>query len=154
MTTDVENATETIPWETQHDTWQQAETVRRLHNIRHHAKTLQEMIEAPYENDLMNTRIYRALYISQGAMVAASLHQIKGGNPPMVAQVQCRFAETAPVPAAQQLHGVALTPTEIAVFFGLDDVDAQDVKWVEQKFDTKGLAIVRSSLPELQARKH
>lgn len=115
--------------------------------IREHAIKIAALLEAPARNDLMNVRIWRALYLTRTGVIAASIHIMKG-NPPF-AQIQQRFSMGAYQPA-QQISGPAMTATEMAVFLGLDDVPPESIKWVEQNFDTKGIAVVHDRLDNMK----
>lgn len=136
--------------ELSHDWWQD-DADRRVDWIRQHARTIETMLASETEyGQEMNTRIWRALYVAQGKIVAASLHHNKASNPPLFAQVQTPFATEAMVPPAQQLSGAFMTPTEIAVFFALDDVAPDKLHWVEQAFNTRGIHVVRSTIDGLK----
>lgn len=120
-----------------------------LNRIRGHARIIKGLIESEFKNDLMNVRIWRALYFCNDRMVAASIHQQKGQA--LFAQVQQQFAVDAYQPA-QVISGNALTVEEMAVFLGLEHVSLDDILWVEQAFDTKGLAIVKQVMDGVRTR--
>jgi hypothetical protein len=107
----------------------------KLARIRLHAETIRAMTASASPKDASgnaasNVRTWRALAVSHGECVSYKLAM--PGNTLGYAEVQRRFTDNSSL-ASQSVSNatIGLTPEEIAVFFGLDDVDPAEISWRE-----------------------
>lgn len=106
-----------------------------------HAVTLQLLMDAPHGNE--NLAQYRAIYRVEGEIVVAKLMILEGAAPVMQVVYGRHIGQT---PA-----GLALDGHEMAAWLSLGMVDPTTVKWNRIHESKSKLAVVRGTLPTIQA---
>jgi hypothetical protein len=123
---------------TETEKWVQSERDRaaeRLARVRLHAENIRAFTstDAPKDKsgkNATNVRMWLALVVTHGESVSLKISKVE--NSVAYAEVQRRFSANSSL-ASQSISNqtIGLTGEQIAIFFGLDDVDPADVAWHE-----------------------